>query len=405
MTATRTPPPLLADPRLTPARALAHSTDEDTLREQLELVAIPAPPFGEQRRGAHVLERFRELGLVLVWRDEVGNVLGMLPGAAEEDGAPVVVAAHLDTVFAADTDLTPRRDDGRIYAPGITDNARGLAGMLAVARIMAADRVRTYHPVVFVATVGEEGPGDLRGAKHLFRDGAPLRSASAFIALDGSGLRRIVHRAIGSRRLRVEAEGPGGHSWADRGAPNPITALGMAVAELATLPPPHPERSALTVTRIGGGRSVNAIPEDAWMELDLRSEVARVLPRMEDSVRAVVARAVEAESARRRAGTDPLQARVTVIGDRPSGETPPRAPLVALASAVTQELGARPELVGSSTDANVPMSLGIPAIAIGVGGDSGGIHTADEWYSNEQGALGVERALLIIAAAAGLADG
>jgi acetylornithine deacetylase/succinyl-diaminopimelate desuccinylase-like protein len=315
----------------------------------------------------------------------------------------VVVAAHLDTVFAAGTDLTPRRENGRIYIPGITDNARGLAGMLAVARVLGRAGVRPKRPVVFVGTVGEEGAGDLRGVKRLFGEGGEVRDAHAFIALDGSGLRRIVHRAIGSRRLRVEVRGPGGHSWADRGAPNPIVALGAAVAELGTLAIPEPSRTGLTVARIGGGTSINAIPDGAWMEMDMRSEAPGVLPRLEASVRAVLAGVVEDENSARRQGSDPLRYRVTVIGDRPSGITQPKEPLVQAASAITYGLGQKPELVGSSTDANVPMSLGIPSIAIGVGGDSGGIHTTDEWYSNENGALGVERALLIILAAAGIA--
>ena len=400
MTPTRTPLPLLSDPRLPRLRALARAADDATLREQVELAAIPAPPFGEERRGARVLERFREIGLSDVSTDEVGNVIGTVPGAG--NGGPVVVAAHLDTVFPAGTDVTPRREGGRIYAPGITDNSRGLAGMLAVARVMREGGVRVRHPVVFVATVGEEGSGDLRGVKHLFRDGSPLRDASAFVALDGSGLRRIVHRAIGSRRLRVEVDGPGGHSWADRGAPNPIVSLGAAVAEISTLALPDPARTSLMVARIGGGTSINAIPDGAWMEIDMRSEIPGALGEMEAGVRGVVARVVEEENAGRRAGTDPLRHAVKVIGDRPSGETPPRAALVRAASAVTAALGARPELVGSSTDANVPMALGIPSIAIGVGGDSGGIHTTDEWYSNENGALGVERALLIVLSAAGL---
>jgi len=396
------PPSLLADARLKPVRALAHQTDADTLGDQLELVAIPAPPFGEETRGVRLAERFRELGLGGVRRDGEGNVLGMLPGA---NGAarPVVVAAHLDTVFAAGTDLTPRREDGRIYVPGITDNARGLAGMLAVARVLARAGVRLRHPVVFIGTVGEEGAGDLRGVKRLFGDGGEMRDAVAFIALDGSGLRRIVHRAIGSRRLRVEARGPGGHSWADRGTPNPIAALGVALARITAMERPEPTRTALTVARIGGGTSINAIPDAAWMELDMRSEAPGVLPRVEESVRAVLTRAVDEENAARRPGTDALRAKVTVIGDRPSGITQPREALVQAAQAITYGLGQKPELVGSSTDANVPMALGIPSIAIGVGGDSGGIHTTDEWYSNENGALGVERALLIILAAAGIA--
>jgi len=393
------PPAVLGDARVRALRSLARETDGQTLAEQLELVAIPAPPFGEEARGARVLERFREVGLSAVSRDGEGNVLGSVPGTG---GGAVVVAAHLDTVFAAGTELAPRHQGGRIYVPGITDNARGLAGMLAVARLLAPSRLRPRRTLVFAATVGEEGAGDLRGVKHLFRDGGELRTADAFVALDGSGLRRIVHRAIGSRRLRVELSGPGGHSWADRGAPNPIVALGAAAARISALELPEPARTALTVARVGGGTSINAIPEGAWMELDLRSEAPGVLPRLEESVRAILARAVEEEDARRRPGSEALAARVTVIGDRPSGETPPRDPLVLAAEAITFALGQKPELVGSSTDANVPMALGIPSIAIGVGGDSGGIHTTDEWYSNENGALGVERALLIVLAAAGV---
>lgn len=377
-----------------------HRIDADTLREQVELVAIPSPPFGEEARGAWVMERFRALGLGAVRRDEVGNVLGAWPADAGE-GDPVVVAAHLDTVFPETTDVRPRKQGKRIHAPGITDNCRGLAGMLAVARVLAESGLRPARPVVFAATVGEEGIGDLRGAKHLFRAGAPLRQAAAFIALDGSGMRRIVHRAIGSRRLRVEVDGPGGHSWSDRGAPNPILAIGAAAAEIGTLALPHPGRSALTVARVGGGSSVNAIPEQAWAELDLRSEVAGALAQMEDSVRAILARGVAEQNGARRQGTGPLRLAIRAIGDRPSGETPESHPLVRAAAAVTTGLGAQPELVGSSTDANVPMALGIPSIAIGAGGDSGGIHTLDEWYSNEQGPLGVERALLIVLAAAG----
>lgn len=387
------------DPAIQPLRRRVHETDGETLTDQLALVRIPAPPLGEGIRGAHLRERFHAIGLTNVREDEVGNVLGewAAPGAA---GAPVVVAAHLDTVFPAGTDVEPRTEGRRVRAPGITDNCRGLAGMLAVARVLAGGGAPAARPVVFVGSVGEEGIGDLRGVKHLFREGSPLREAAAFVALDGSGMRRIVHRAIGSRRLRLEVEGPGGHSWSDRGTANPVAALGACIAALGALPLPHPPRSALTVSRIGGGSSVNSIPESAWMETDLRSEVPGALAEIESGVRAALARALDSENARRRRGTAALRAEVRVIGDRPSGETPPAHPLVEVAAAVTRSLGAPPELVGSSTDANVPMALGIPSIAIGAGGDSGGIHTLDEWYANDGGALGVERALLVVVAAA-----
>lgn len=385
---------------LRPLRQRVHQSDDDTLAEQLALVRIPAPSFAEEARGEHVLARFREMGLADARRDEVGNVLGTWRGRKGAAGAPVVVAAHLDTVFPAGTDVEPRRKGRRIHAPGITDNCRGLAGMLAVARVLAESAVEATHPVLFAATVGEEGIGDLRGVKHLFREGGGLRDAAAFVALDGSGMRRIVHRAIGSRRLRIEAEGPGGHSWSDRGAPNPVLALAAAAAAIGAMALPHPARSSLTVARIGGGSSINSIPAEAWMELDMRSEATGALGPMEEGVRALLDRAAQAENAARRQGTPPLRTRVQVIGDRPSGETSADHPLVRAAAAVTGSLGSRAELVGSSTDANVPMALGIPSIAIGVGGDSGGIHTLDEWYANDGGALGVERALLVVLAAA-----
>lgn len=370
----------------------------------MRLALIPAPSFAEAARGAYVAERFAAAGLAEVGTDEAGNVLARLPGSAAGTAGALVFAAHLDSVFPADTPLAVRRDGARILAPGITDNARGLAGMLALARVLAAGGVRTRRPVLFAATAGEEGLGDLAGVKHLFREGSPLRAAGAVVALDGSGIRRIVHRAIGSLRLRVRFTGPGGHSWADRGAPNPAHALGRAVASLAGLTLPSPARSSVTVARVGGGTSINTIPDEAWLELDLRSEAPGALREIERVVRRVLATALAAENGARRGTAPILQVRVETIGDRPSGETPATDPLVRLAVDVTAALGERPELVSSSTDANLPISLGIPAIAIGVGGDSGGIHTVEEWYSNERGPLGIERALLI-ALAAGEWDG
>lgn len=396
---------LLADRAVQRARTRLHETDAETLREQVELVRIPAPSFAEEERGARVRARFAEMGLDGLETDEVGNVLATLPGPADPRAAPVVLSAHLDTVFPAETDLTPRHEGDRVYAPGITDNARGLAALLAVARVLAEARIRTVRPLLLAATVGEEGIGDLRGVKHLFREGAPLRGAAAFLSLDGSGTGRIVHRAIGSKRLRVTVRGPGGHSWADRGAANPVQALSAAVVAIGAVQPPPTARSALTVARIGGGTSVNSIPAEAWAEIDLRSDAPQPLARLEDEVRAAVHGAVEAENrarvhARR---ARPLTAAIDTIGDRPSGETDPSTALVRAALGVTRALGDPPELASSSTDANVAISLGIPAITIGAGGESGGVHTLAEWYSNRGGARGIERALLIALAVAGVA--
>ncbi|HEX2091002.1 MAG TPA: M20/M25/M40 family metallo-hydrolase [Longimicrobiaceae bacterium] len=394
---------LLAHPAVRRACARVHETDEQTLREQRELVRIPAPSFAEAERAARVRARFEEIGLARIERDEVGNVLARLGDPLEAAAEPVLVAAHLDTVFPAGTDLTPRTRGERIYAPGITDNARGLAALLALARVLADTGICTVRPLLLAATVGEEGVGDLRGVKHLFREGSPLRTAAAFISFDGSGSGRIVHRAVGSLRLRVTVRGPGGHSWADRGTANPVQALATGVAALRELVPPPSTRSALTVTRIGGGTSINSIPADAWAEIDIRSEMPSALSRLEAGVREAVSAAVEASARGRGYRARPLTLSWEVIGDRPSGATDPDSELVRTAVAVTRALGETAELAGSSTDANVPISLGIPAITIGVGGESGGVHTLEEWYCNRGGPRGIERALLIVLAAAGVA--
>jgi acetylornithine deacetylase/succinyl-diaminopimelate desuccinylase-like protein len=374
------------------ARRILYETDDETLADQLELVRIPAPPFGEAERADRVRARLEEAGLADVVIDDAGNVLGRLPGPGE--APPILVSAHLDTVFPVETDLTVRRAGERILAPGIADNARGLAALIALARALVRAGVEARHPIVFAATVGEEGVGDLRGVKHLFREGSPWRGAAAFLSLDGTGRRRIVHQAIGSRRLRATVRGQGGHSWADWGMANPIHALGIATAELARYVPPRRPRTTLTVGRTGGGTSVNVIPSEAWIELDLRSEAPRALADLEARTRHALEGAVDEVNRHRRLGTPPLELEVEVIGDRPSGMTPPDSAIVAAARAATRLIGEIPELAASSTDANVPIALGIPAIAMGAGGISGGTHTAQEWYVNEGGPEGLERALL-----------
>ncbi len=389
---------LLEEPAIRAACAHIRDTDERTVAEMMELVEIPAPPFGEGERGAWVRERFHTLGLADITTDEVGNVLARFPAepARGDTPAPVLVAAHLDTIFPANTPIRVRRSEGRILAPGISDNCRGLAAILALTRALLHARIRPAAPLVVAANVGEEGVGDLRGMKHLFREGAPWRNVQAFISVDGTGVRRIVTRGVGSRRLRVTIEGPGGHSWADWGTANPIHALGMAVAELARITPARQPRTVLTVGRISGGTSVNAIPDSAWLELDLRSEGAQPLHELETRVRRVLAQAVAEANAHRRRGTPALALAIEPIGDRPTGETPAGSALVRAARAATRAIGETPEMVSSSTDANTAMALGIPAIAMGAGGEAGGTHTLDEWYSNEKGPEGIERVLLTI---------
>jgi tripeptide aminopeptidase len=280
------------------------------------------------------------------------------------------------------------------------DNSRGLAAMLALAEAIDGTRLRTRRPIVFAATVGEEGSGDLRGAKHLFAGLGELPAAC--VALDGAGDDRIVNRALGARRYRITFRGEGGHSWAAFGVPNPVHAAGSAAARLAALPLPRSPRTTLSVCRIGGGISVNAIPDEAWLEVDLRSSSEDVLQRCSNEIRVVARAAARDENQRRRPGSTPLLFDLATIGDRPCGELPPEHPLVVAAESATLAIGRTPELGLASTDANVPISLGVPAIAIGAGGRGGGVHTANEWYDNTDGALGVARALTVLVAAAEL---
>ena len=384
---------LAARPDVARAVAWLRAHADAAVEEMCELVAVAAPPFGEGARAAWFADRLRAAGY-LTSLDDLDNVIA----ATGELAGSIVVAAHLDTVFAADTDLTPARRDGRIYAPGISDNVRGLAALLAVARAVAHADLAPARTLAFVGTVGEEAGGDLRGMKHLFRYDGPLRAAAAVIAVDGTGVRRIVHRAVGARRLRVTVRGRGGHSWADFGMPNPLHALTAAMARLSSMPLPSQPRTTLTVARIQGGTSVNAIPAEAWAELDIRSEDADVLAHLDEAVHKVMAD----ETRALRVGRHGLRVEIDVIGDRPAGATPAEAELVRIARAATRAVGERPELIASSTDANVPIALGIPAVAVGAGGDSGGMHTLNEWYRDDGGALGLERLLLTVIAAAEL---
>ncbi|HEY2025699.1 MAG TPA: M20/M25/M40 family metallo-hydrolase [Gemmatimonadaceae bacterium] len=387
--------------RLAPARAALAAADERVLRSQIALSEIAAPTGEERARGAFVASLFRAIGLGGVHVDDVGNVIGMRRGVSDDALPPVLVCAHLDTVFPPGTAVGVARNGQHLSGPGIVDNARGLAGMIALAEVLDGVRLRTRRPIVFAATVGEEGTGDLRGIKHLFArlDDAP----SACIALDGAGDDRIVHRALGARRFRVTFRGTGGHSWAAYGVPNPVHAAGAAAARLAGLTLPRVPRTTLSVCRIGGGMSVNTIPEEAWLEVDLRSSSADVLTRSAAEIQQAVYAAMREENLRRVPGSPPLTYSIAIIGDRPCGELSREHPLVRAAFAATHAIGRTPELVTASTDANVPISHGVPAIAIGAGGRGGGVHTPGEWYDNADGSLGLARALTIVAAVAELA--
>jgi len=383
---------------LAPSHTRLALGDASLVESQIAVTQIPAPTGDESERGAWVAARFASLGLLSVDTDSAGNVIGRRPGTRSL--SPVVICAHLDTVFPRGTDLSLRRDGTRLVGPGINDNGRGLAVMVAIAAELDGDRLRTDRPIEFVATTGEEGSGDLRGAKHYF--GSRGAEAHAAIIIDGAGDERIVNRALGSRRFRVTFDGPGGHSWAAFGAPNAVHAAASAATAIAAIVLPADPRTTLTVARIGGGLSVNSIPGQAWMEIDLRSSSTLVIDSIAKHIALAVHTATAAVNDRRADGTTELRVRIDSIGDRPCGNTTEDHPLVMTAVHVTRLIGRSPELAMASTDANVPISLGIPSIAIGAGGRGGDAHTAAEWYDNTAGSIGVARVLTIVATAAKL---
>jgi acetylornithine deacetylase/succinyl-diaminopimelate desuccinylase-like protein len=391
---------LLATPAVQRARVHLESTDARTLEEQIALTEIPAPPFEEALRGQHMAGLMAASGLNVLTTDDVGNVIAHAPGSPRfvgpgSGGRPIVVSAHLDTVFPAGTNTRVTRDGDRLLGPGISDDARGLAALLALSRACLAAGLEFSAPILVVATVGEEGAGDLRGVRHLFSDDGVLSGGcTCFFSLDGAGMRRIVNGGLGSLRYRATVRGPGGHSWVDFGLPNPIHALARAIDHITGVPLPAQPATTLSVGRWGGGTSVNAIPTEAWVEFEVRSEAEVELSRMDLEVRSILDRAVRPQS------PDPRRPRLTLdietLGRRPAGSTSERHPLVQAAISATTALGERPELGISSTDANLPMSMGVPAITLGVGGEAGQAHTTGEWYRNTRGPDGLLRALLAI---------
>lgn len=368
--------------------------------EQIGICSIPASPFGERARAEYLAEKFSALGLSEVEIDEEGNCLGLIVGTSLSP--LLVVSAHLDTVFSPDTDFTIVRSGERLLAPGIADDGCGLAAVIAIAQAIQVEKIKPQGSILFVGTVGEEGEGNLRGVRHLLTRGRWASKVSAFLSFDGPGLDRITHRALGSRRYRVEISGPGGHSWGDFGLPNPVHALGRAVSKLAGYPLPREPRTTFNVGRIEGGTTVNAIPDKATMDVDLRSGAEAELRRLDSYFRRAVKQAADEENANRRPGDPLLDLKVDLIGERPTGETPPDSPLVELAVEATKAVGVDPRLDQSSTDSNLPISLGIPAITLGAGGTSGASHTLAEWYDPRGRELGLKRGLLVILGVVGI---
>jgi acetylornithine deacetylase/succinyl-diaminopimelate desuccinylase-like protein len=393
---------LLDDPRVREAFRVVEESDARTMAELVELTEIPAPPFGEERRGRRFLEMLRETGVDTAWVDAEGNVLALRRGSG--DGPALALTGHLDTVFPEGTDVAVQVRGDTLYAPGISDDTRGLVTVLAVLRALNAAEIRTRGDLLLVGTVGEEGLGDLRGVKHLFRTDGPR--IDAFISVDGTSPDRITHQALGSYRYRITFQGPGGHSWGAFGLANPAHALGRAVRHFDERAAPYAAtaaaRTSYSVGRIGGGTSVNSIPFEAWMEVDMRSESPAALDEIDAILLGAVTDGLAEENAARLRG-DSLRVEVERIGTRPSGSIAEDSPLVQRAVAATRALGRLPSLGRSSTDSNIPISMGVPAVTLGGGGGGGNAHSLDEWYLNVNGPVGIQRILLVTLAQVGLA--
>lgn len=396
---------LAADPRFTAAVKVLGLEHDRTVADIVRLTQIPAPPFGETQRANAVRADFEALGLQDVLIDAEGNVTGVRPGRRTGGKGPfIAVAAHLDTVFPAGTDVTVRRDGWRLAAPGVGDNTRSVATLLAWIRALDAAGLRTETDLLFVGNVGEEGAGDLRGVKHLFLKGPYAGRITAFFSVDGSDPSGIVTRGVGSKRYRVTFTGPGGHSYGAFGIVNPMAAMAGAVMNLYALTPPSHPKTTFSASVVGGGTSVNSIPASVFLEVDLRSEDPAALADLDKGFRAGIERAVMQENSTRSTSYGPVQANLGVIGERPAGLTPSDSRIVQLTRAAILDRGFSAEEETSSTDSNIPISLGIPAVTIGAGGRGGRAHAPDEWIDVEPAEMirGMSAGLLAILSQAGV---
>jgi len=372
--------------------------ENELRRLQVEVARIPAPPFGEATRAEWLREKFIAIGLNDIEVDEVGNVIGMFPGSDPESPA-VAVSAHLDTVFPADTDIEIHEDRDRIYGPGVSDNAAGLIAMLAVAEALRDAQIRCEADVIFIANVGEEGEGDLRGMRHIFETPRWSARIGSTIVIDGSGNDAIIGQALGSRRFEVIVRGPGGHSWSDFGQPNPIVAVSRIVSRFSQTPLPSSPKTTFNFGVISGGTSVNSIPEMAQVSIDLRSASGDELQRLEDELRGVIQTEIPARS--RDGSAAKLSCELKKIGDRPAGELSEDAQILQVMRAVDAHLSIPSQLRRASTDANIPIALGRDAVTVGAGGTGGGAHTLREWFDPTGRSLALKRILLAVLALAG----
>ena len=371
-----------------------------TMTQHIELTEIAAPPFMEQERAEAFAAKLRAVGIDSVWIDSVGNVMAYLPGS--KGGKTVALNAHLDTVFPEGTDVSVTQRNDTLFAPGIGDDTRGLAMLLTIAKTLKEQEILTTSDVLLVATVGEEGLGDLRGVKEVFSERGP--SIDSWISIDGGDIGRVNNKALGSYRYKVTFDGPGGHSWGAFGLANPHHALGSAMHHFVQAADAYTKtgpRTSYNVGVIEGGTSVNSVPFSSSMLIDVRSIAPYRLDEMEALLNQTVQQALEEQNAIRRRG-EALTVSVEKIGNRPSGELDPSLPLIQRAMAATEHFGVVPELTRGSTDSNIPISLGVPAITIGRGGRGGNAHSLDEWWMNDEGHKAIQLAFLILLSEAGL---
>ncbi len=380
---------------------------------QMELANIPAPPFGEAERASWLMERFRDLKLEDVHTDEVGNVLGLRRGRGKPAKSlkplsknHVALSAHIDTVFPAGTPLKICKQCSRLHGPGISDNAAGVVALLAIAGALRKAKISHAAPVLFIGNVGEEGEGDLRGMRHIFSKSPYADAIRYSLVVDGAGCDTIVTEALGSRRFEITVNGPGGHSWSDFGAPNPIMALARVIHTFSRTPLPSSPKTTFNIGVIHGGTSVNSIPESASMRVDIRSASMTEIQRLERALRLAVDEAIDQSAqlvATRGSGSKRsprMKVEIVTIGNRPAGELPPDSHLLQVARAVDEYLGNSAHIQRASTDANIPLSLGREALSLGAGGSGGGAHTLQEWFDCDGRELGLKRILLTVLALA-----
>jgi len=389
------------DPRVARVLEILRGSASATTDEQVRITEIPAPPFQESVRAAYMKKLFSSTGL-RVETDDIGNVIGEFPGSSPEI---VMLTAHLDTVFPAGTDVHVKREGGRLLAPGISDNGTGLAALVALSKAFHEAKIKPNKTILFVADVGEEGEGNLRGMRVLAE--AYKKHLKYVLALDGSSTEYVTTAALASRRVEITITGPGGHSWSDFGAPNPIHAMGRGIGRFVTARVPESPRTSFNIGEIEGGTSVNSIPASAHMKVDLRSESETELASIEVLLRDAVKGGIDEEmSAARERGmagsANLLNLKINVLGVRPAGELAENSPLLAALVAADNQLGNRSRRERSSTDANIPLSMGIQAISLGAGGRSGGAHTLEEWYDPAGRELGLQRVALTVLGVAGL---